>query len=75
MFKVGEKAIIKTSTGLAEGWIVKVTLPDGSDHRRITIISSAGDETKRHRRYSNEVRVGIDEGEKGRAKKADEKGG
>jgi hypothetical protein len=58
MLEVGKKAIIQTTSGLAEGWVVKVTLPEGSDHRRVTIVSSNQGEIKRHKRYSNEVRTG-----------------
>jgi hypothetical protein len=61
MLKIGTRAIIKTATGLAEGWIVKVTLPEGSDHRRVTIVSRQHGEMKRHKRFSNEVRMGLGE--------------
>lgn len=59
MIKVGERAIIKTTSGLAEGWIVKVTLPEGSEHRRVTVVTRHGGELKRHRRFSDEVRGGF----------------
>jgi hypothetical protein len=61
MLKVGKKAIIKTASGLAEGWIVKVTLPEGNDHRSVTVVSGQPGKMKRHKRFSNEVRVGFSE--------------